>query len=107
MMKIFGLPKESSFMWFVGQILGLTYGSAVMIEQVHQNEISKKDANQLNYHLAINHSLLEDTLLFVAIGVPGIWIIAPRFILAIIVVWGLRLFNEYLFVKKNTISKTA
>jgi len=29
-------------------------------------------------------------LLFVAIGVPAGWIIAPRFILAIVVVWSVR-----------------
>jgi hypothetical protein len=90
LMKILGLSKESSFLWFVAQILGLTYGSAVLIEAVQQNEISPTDANLLNYHIAINHSLLEDTLLFVAIGVPAGWIIAPRIVLAIIVVWSVR-----------------
>jgi hypothetical protein len=77
-------------LWFVAQTLGLTYGSAVLIEEVENNEISLPNANLLNYHIAINHSLLEDTLLFVAIGVPAGWIIAPRFILAIIVVWGVK-----------------
>ena len=91
MMKIFGLSRESSFLWFVGQTLGLTYGSAVMIEQVEEKEITRPDANLLNYHIAINHSLLEDTLLFVAIGVPAAWIIAPRFLLAIAAVWIVRL----------------
>lgn len=90
LMKIFGLSKESSFLWFVGQILGLTYGSAVMIEEVENKEITPRDANLLNYHIAINHSLLEDTLLFIAIGVPGFWIIAPRFLFAIAIVWGVR-----------------
>jgi spore maturation protein SpmB len=90
LMRVFGLSSESSFLWFVAQTLGLTYGSAVMIEEVDRNEISTFDANLLNYHIAINHSLLEDTLLFVAIGVPAGWMIAPRLILAIIVVWSVR-----------------
>ena len=89
-MKLFGLSKDSSFLWFVGQTIGLTYGSAVMIEQVENKDISRADANLLNYHIAINHSLLEDTLLFVAIGVPASWLIGPRFILAIILVWTVR-----------------
>ena len=90
LMRVFGLSANSSFLWFVAQTLGLTYGSAVMIEEVERNEISPFDANLLNYHIAINHSLLEDTLLFVAIGVPAGWMIAPRLILAIVVVWGVR-----------------
>ncbi|MFZ4726552.1 MAG: nucleoside recognition domain-containing protein [Paludibacter sp.] len=90
LMRLLGLSADSSFLWFVAQTIGLTYGSAVLIEEVENNEISLANANLLNYHIAINHSLLEDTLLFVAIGVPAGWIIAPRFILAIIVVWGVR-----------------
>ena len=90
LMRMMGLSKESSFLWFVAQIIGLTYGSAIMLEELKQNEITLADANLLNYHIAINHSLLEDTLLFVAIGVPAGWIIAPRFIMSIIVVWAMR-----------------
>ncbi len=90
-MRMMGLTDESSFLWFVAQTLGLTYGSAVMLEEVENKEITLYSANLLNYHIAINHSLLEDTLLFVAIGVPILWITIPRIILAIIVVWTLRL----------------
>jgi len=94
-MRIMGLTVESSFLWFVAQTLGLTYGSAVMLEEVENNEISPYSANLLNFHIAINHSLLEDTLLFVAIGVPVLWITIPRIILAVIVVWVLRLILKF------------
>jgi Fe2+ transport system protein B len=90
-MRIMGLSDDSSFLWFVAQTLGLTYGSAVMIEEVNNKEITPESANLLNYHIAINHSLLEDTLLFVAIGVPAGWIIVPRFAFAIVVVWSVRI----------------
>ena len=93
-MRIMGLTDESSFLWFVAQTLGLTYGSAVMMEEVENKEITSYSANLLNFHIAINHSLLEDTLLFVAIGVPIGWITIPRVILAMIVVWGLRLIQS-------------
>lgn len=95
LMKIMGLSADSSFLWIVAQTIGLTYGSAVMIEEVKRKQISLGNANLLNYHIAINHSLLEDTLLFVAIGVPAGWIVAPRFIMAIIVVWGVRGFINF------------
>lgn len=90
LMRLLGLSRESAFLWLVAQILGLAYGSAVLIDAVEGNQISAADAKRLNYHIAINHSLLEDTLLFVAIGVPAVWITFPRIALAIIVVWGLR-----------------
>lgn len=93
-MKIMGLSPDSSFLWVISQIVGLTYGSAIMIEAVENKQITAQNANLLNYHIAINHSLLEDTLLFVAIGVPAAWMIGPRFIIAIIVVWSIRIFSK-------------
>lgn len=95
-MKIMGLSPDSSFLWVISQIVGLTYGSAIMTEAVDKNQITAQNAKLLNYHIAINHSLLEDTLLFVAIGVPAMWMIGPRFIIAIIVVWSIRIFSKKL-----------
>jgi len=93
LMSAMGLPRSTSFLWFVAHILGLTYGSAVMIDAVENGELSKPDANFLNFHIAVNHSTLEDTLLFAAIGVPVLWMIIPRFVLAILIVWIVRLWH--------------
>lgn len=95
-MKFFGLSRDVSFLWFVAQTLGLAYGSAVVIEQVEKGVVSRKDANMLNYHIAVNHSLLEDTLLFVSIGVSMFWIVIPRVGLALLLVWGIRVFKRIL-----------
>ena len=98
-MRIMGLSSDSSFLWFIAQTLGLAYGSAIMIQDIDNKVITSKDANLLNYHIAINHSLLEDTLLFVSIGVPAGWIITTRVSLAILVVWCVRGFTKINFSK--------
>jgi hypothetical protein len=95
-MSIMGLPKACSFLWFVANIIGLTYGGAVLIEQVEEGKLSLSDARRLNNHLAISHSLLEDTMVFVVIGVPVFWITLPRILLAIVVVWCGRFFSSLL-----------
>ncbi|OIP85287.1 MAG: hypothetical protein AUK44_00190 [Porphyromonadaceae bacterium CG2_30_38_12] len=95
LMRIMGLSPQSSFLWFIAQIVGLTYGSAIMIEATQEGEIQPQDADLLNYHIAINHSLLEDTLLFVAIGVPVVWITFPRILLAISLVWLVKFIKVY------------
>jgi hypothetical protein len=94
LMRWFGLSKSSAFLWFVAQTLGLAYGAAVMIENVENGEITKEDANTLNHHIAVNHSLLEDTLLFASIGVPVFWITIPRITMALIVVWSKKLLER-------------
>lgn len=88
---IMGLPESTSFSWIVANTLGLAYGSAIMIEQVDKGQMTKSEADLLNHHIAVSHSQLEDPLLFAAIGVPIWWLIIPRLILGIIVVWVYRL----------------
>ncbi len=100
LMRIMGLSANSSFLWFVSQTLGLTYGAAIVLEAVEKHEMEKENANLLNYHIALNHSLLEDTLLFVAIGVPAGWLVIPRFTFAILVVWSVRLILKFRFAEK-------
>jgi hypothetical protein len=91
LMKLFGLPKQSAFMWMVANVVGLAWGSAILIDYVKSGKVNKQEANLLNHHIAISHSLLEDTLLFAAIGVNALWITFPRIFLAIIVVWGVKI----------------
>lgn len=92
LLKLMGLPPSTSFLWIVANSLGLAYGSAVMLEEVNQNRVTRKDADLLNYHIAISHSNLEDLLLFAALGVPILWMLIPRVIIAIAAVWGRRFF---------------
>lgn len=91
LMKILGLPESVTFLWIVAYTLGLAYGSAIMLEESENGRLDRGDADLLNHHIAISHSLLEDTLLFVAIGVPAMWIIFPRIFLSMAEVWMLRL----------------
>ncbi len=91
LMKIMGLPESVTFLWIVANTLGLAYGSAVMIEQSELGKLNRADADLLNHHIGISHSLLEDTILFAAIGVPVIWIIFPRLFLAMVQVWAMKL----------------
>jgi len=102
-MQFMGLSRDSSFLWFVANIIGLTYGSAILIEQVQEGKISTKDASMLNNHLAISHSLLEDTSLWVVVGVPVFWVTVPRVALAIVVVWVIRFFKRILYRKRLSI----
>jgi spore maturation protein SpmB len=86
-MKIFGLPQNTSFSWIAANFLGLAYGSAIIIEQLETGKMSKNDADTLNHHIALSHSQLEDPLLFLTLGYGLGWLIFPRIIIAIIAVW--------------------
>jgi hypothetical protein len=90
-MAPFGLDRESSTPWVVANTLGLTYGAAVLKEEAATGRLSREEGDLLNHHLGISHSLIEDTFLFVALGVPWYWVAVPRLLFAVAVVWERRL----------------
>ena len=90
LMTIFGLPRNAAYLWLVGNVLGISYGSAVMIGLEDAGQISKEEANEVNYHLIMNHSMLEDTMVFATAGVSAVWILSTRLLFAILLVWGRR-----------------
>lgn len=90
-MRLFGLSRDSAFLWIVLNTLGLAYGGSVMIGEVESGSIARRDARLLNAHAAMTHSTLEDTLLYAALGVGIFWLLVPRIIMAMGVVWSMRL----------------
>jgi len=85
--KLMGLPPKTTLSWIVANLIGLAYGSAIMISLVEEGKLNKADADLLNHHIAISHSQLEDPLLFLTLGYPIYWLMWPRLLLAIITVW--------------------
>lgn len=87
LMKIFGLPRSTTLSWVVANLIGLAYGSAIMIEESEKGRMNRQDADLLNHHVALSHSQLEDPLLFLTLGYTIHWLIWPRLIIAIAAVW--------------------
>jgi spore maturation protein SpmB len=91
LLGLMGLPKDTAFLWLVANVLGLGYSAAIMFEHAEKDGFNRENNDLLNHHIAVCHSLLEDTLLFVAIGVSAGWITIPRLVAATGIVWGVRL----------------
>ena len=94
LMKLFGLPRQSAYMWLVGNVLGISYGSAVMLELEERGTITQEDANDVNHHLIMNHSMLEDTIVFSVTGISGLLLITTRLTAALVLVWCRRLLKR-------------
>ena len=61
-----------------------------MIDEVEEGRLTREEANLVNHHLGVSHSLLEDTMLFVAMGISFWWIFLTRLALAMGAVWTMR-----------------
>ena len=90
LMRLFGLPSGCSLLWLTGNVVGMAYGAAIMIDEVEQGRLTRHEANLVNHHLGVSHSLLEDTMLFVAMGISFWWIFLTRLALAMTAVWTIR-----------------
>lgn len=90
-LKVFGLSPNTSFLWIVANTLGLAYGAAVMFQEKESGNVSEREIQLLNSHIAISHSNLEDLILFTSVG--GIWwiILITRWAGSIVLVWEERL----------------
>jgi len=86
-MKMMGLPRSTTLSWVVANLIGLGYGSAIMIDESEKGKMNREDADLLNHHISLSHSQLEDPLLFLTLGYAIHWLIWPRIIIAIASVW--------------------
>lgn len=87
LMRLFGLPRQAAYMWLVGNVLGISYGSAVMVELEEKGIITRKEANDVNFHLIMNHSMIEDTVVFGVTGISPLWLLGTRISFALVLVW--------------------
>ncbi len=92
-MRFFGLPPKTAFLWIVANILGLAYGAAVMIDESKAGKVTRRDIDLLNHHIGIAHSNLEDLILFASVGGMVPWMLGIRWAWALVLVWERRLEN--------------
>ncbi len=90
-MALLGLSPNVASMWVAGTFFGLTCGSAVVMEEAATGRYAEDELERLHISLGINHSIIEDPALFVALGVGVFWTVVPRFLAAALAVQLYRL----------------
>ena len=101
LMRVFGLPVNTVFLWLVANIIGLGYGAAAMLYELEHGDVSRRDVLLLDTHICISHSNLEDLLLLAACGAVWWIMLLARWAMSIILVWEQRLE----FYIKDAVSK--
>ena len=92
LLTVFGLPKETTFLWIVANVIGLLYGSAAIMDEMERGKISDRSILLLNTHIGVSHSNLEDLMLFSAIGGVWYWMLLFRWALVTLLIWSMRLY---------------
>jgi len=93
--RMFGMEKNASVTMAAGFLFGMTYGAGVMIQAVREDGVKKKDVYLLIVFLSLCHAVVEDTLVFVPLGIPVWPLLLIRLILAVILTFVVsRVWNQ-------------
>ncbi|NGP45341.1 hypothetical protein G4V62_10385 [Bacillaceae bacterium SIJ1] len=82
--KALGMAPNTSTTLASGLLFGLAFGSAVMIQAVKEDGVSKKDVYLAMIFLVSCHAVIEDTLIFIPLGIPVWPLLVIRLVTAIV-----------------------
>lgn len=99
--RLLGVQKNASLTLASGLVFGLAMGAGVMIQAVQEDGVSKKDATLVFIFLVACHAVVEDTLIFIPLGIP-IW---PLLAIRVVTALGLTIFVSYMWRKAEAKQK--
>lgn len=83
LMRFMGLSERTTMMWVAASGFGLLYGGAVIVEEAKNKSLTRDEIERLNISVGINHAMVEDPVLFLAVGLNAFWMWVPKFIMAV------------------------
>jgi hypothetical protein len=86
-LRMMGLHQRAGVLWLTGALFGLAYGGAVIVEESGNLRLSPEEVEKLQLSIGINHSMIEDPLLFLPLGVSPFWLWVPRLAAAVAAVY--------------------
>lgn len=92
-MKVLGLSDRSVMLWVTAVLFGLMYGSAVILEKSREGNLTHSELERLHISIGVNHSMVEDPALYMAIGLNAFWLLIPKLVMAIVSVQLYRLYE--------------
>lgn len=82
--KLLGMDKNTSMTLVAGLTIGLAYGAGIMIQAVKEDGVSKRDMHLALIFLVSCHAVVEDTVIFIPLGIPVWPLLLIRFMTAVL-----------------------
>ena len=102
-LEFIGLTKAAAPITVIGTTLGLAYGGALIINEAKSGKLTDKDIVLSLSLMGLSHSLIEDTLIMLAIGATIVGVLFARIIFTIIIMILLvQIFNR---ISKNIFNR--
>lgn len=83
LMRPLGLPARGAVTMASGLLFGLAFGAGVILEQARQERFTRRELTLMVLFLSACHAIVEDTLIFVPLGVNVFYLLLARLALAV------------------------
>ncbi|MBB6450345.1 hypothetical protein HNR44_002328 [Geomicrobium halophilum] len=90
--RMLGIQPNTSTTLASGIIFGLAFGAGVMIQEARENGVKKKDLYLVFIFLVACHGVIEDTLIFIPLGIPVLPLLIIRVVTAILLTMAIAYF---------------
>lgn len=98
LLRILGIGRSAANVTVIGVVLGLSYGAGLLLRDLDKGVMSRQDAYLALCFIGLVHSLIEDTLLVMALGADLSGILWARLLFSIVIIALLARVIEYLVV---------
>ncbi|MBO8173191.1 MAG: hypothetical protein H0Z33_15040 [Bacillaceae bacterium] len=83
--RMLGVSSNTAVTLMAGLMFGLAFGAGVIIQTAREENLSKKDLYLLTIFLVACHAVVEDTLLFVPLGINVLPLLLIRLVVAFVI----------------------
>jgi len=106
LLGLMGLDRQVGMLWLTAALLGITYGGALIVEEVREGKLPPDRLKTLHVSIGINHAMLEDPAIFIPLGIHPFWLWIPRLVVAVIFAHGYR-FWLWMRARRRSLSVSA
>lgn len=82
----FGMTRNAAPVTVVGMVMGISYGGALIIREANSGKMEKREVFYSLALMGLSHSLVEDTLLMVALGGHIGGLLVGRLIFSLVII---------------------
>jgi hypothetical protein len=73
-----GLDERSAAPTLIGFLFGIAYGGGVIVREVRRHDLGRRQVFIMSVFLSMVHAIVEDSLIFIALGASIFWVVVYR-----------------------------
>jgi hypothetical protein len=86
-LRLLGIEKEVIPITVIGMTLGIAYGGGLIMNEVKQTQLKKRNVCYALLFMSLSHSIIEDSLLMITIGAKVSGVLIFRFVFTLLVMY--------------------